>query len=78
MCDDAHAPRIGRRTCLTRRHVEIRRGGREGESDEHSTGNEMTPSSKYDFKFKDYAPWVFRSLREHFHVEPSDYLVTLR
>jgi len=40
-----------------------------------STGNEMTPSSKYDFKFKDYAPWVFRSLRKHFHIDASDYLV---
>lgn len=37
----------------------------------------MTPSSKYDFKFKDYAPWVFRSLREHFHIDASDYLVQL-
>ncbi|KAF9427105.1 Phosphatidylinositol-4-phosphate 5-kinase, partial [Podila epigama] len=38
------------------------------------TGNELTPSSKYDFKFKDYAPWVFRHLREDFHIDASDYL----
>ncbi|KAG0376155.1 Phosphatidylinositol-4-phosphate 5-kinase, partial [Mortierella sp. AD032] len=38
------------------------------------TGNELTPSSKYDFKFKDYAPWVFRNLREDFHIDASDYL----
>ncbi|KAF9290047.1 Phosphatidylinositol-4-phosphate 5-kinase [Linnemannia elongata] len=41
------------------------------------TGNELTPSSKYDFKFKDYAPWVFRNLREDFHIDASDYLVSL-
>jgi hypothetical protein len=38
-------------------------------------GNELTPSSKYDFKFKDYAPWVFRYIREHFKIEAADYLV---
>ncbi|KAL2919859.1 Phosphatidylinositol-4-phosphate 5-kinase [Polyrhizophydium stewartii] len=41
------------------------------------TGNEMTPSSKYDFKFKDYAPWVFRRIRECFHVDPAEYLLSL-
>ncbi|KAK2461138.1 hypothetical protein APHAL10511_006665 [Amanita phalloides] len=41
-------------------------------------GNELTPSAKYDFKFKDYAPWVFRSLREDiFHLDPADYLLSL-
>jgi 1-phosphatidylinositol-4-phosphate 5-kinase len=44
----------------------------------HSIGNELTPSAKYDFKFKDYAPWVFRELREdYFRIDPSDYLVSL-
>lgn len=38
-------------------------------------GGELTPGAKYDFKFKDYAPWVFRSLREKFGVDPADYLV---
>ena len=38
-------------------------------------GNELTPSSRYDFKFKDYAPWVFRYIREHFKIEAADYLV---
>ena len=43
-----------------------------------SLGNELTPSVKYDFKFKDYAPWVFRSLREQsFHLDPADYLLSL-
>ena len=38
-------------------------------------GNELTPSAKYDFKFKDYALWVVRKLHEEdFHVEPVDYL----
>jgi 1-phosphatidylinositol-4-phosphate 5-kinase len=38
----------------------------------------LTPSAKYDFKFKDYAPWVFRELREdHFHLDPADYLLSL-
>ena len=41
------------------------------------TGNELTPSAKYDFKFKDYAPWVFRHLRAKFGRDPADYLVSL-
>ncbi|PLB51686.1 SAICAR synthase-like protein [Aspergillus steynii IBT 23096] len=41
------------------------------------TGNELTPSAKYDFKFKDYAPWVFRSLRNKFRIDPADYLMSL-
>ncbi|CAD6504878.1 BgTH12-00379 [Blumeria graminis f. sp. triticale] len=41
------------------------------------TGNELTPSAKYDFKFKDYAPWVFRYLRAKFKLDPADYLVSL-
>ncbi|KAI3644450.1 hypothetical protein MP228_010614 [Amoeboaphelidium protococcarum] len=40
-------------------------------------GNELTPSSKYDFKFKDYAPWVFRRIRELFKIEAADYLISL-
>jgi hypothetical protein len=44
----------------------------------HSVGNELTPSARYDFKFKDYAPWIFRELRdEHFHLDPADYLLSL-
>lgn len=43
----------------------------------HRTGNELTPSAKYDFKFKDYAPWVFRSLRAKFKLDPADYLMSL-
>ena len=39
------------------------------------TGSEDTPSSRYDFKFKDYAPWVFRALREQFSIDAADYLV---
>lgn len=42
-----------------------------------STGNELTPSAKYDFKFKDYAPEVFRELRHIFRLDPADYLVSL-
>ncbi|KAI8913415.1 hypothetical protein EDD86DRAFT_268912, partial [Gorgonomyces haynaldii] len=42
-----------------------------------ATGNELTPKSKYDFKFKDYAPWVFRKIREYFHVDSSEYLLSL-
>jgi 1-phosphatidylinositol-4-phosphate 5-kinase len=41
-------------------------------------GNELIPSAKYDFKFKDYAPSVFRELREdYFRIDPSDYLMSL-
>ncbi|KAI9682752.1 MAG: Phosphatidylinositol-4-phosphate 5-kinase [Trizodia sp. TS-e1964] len=42
-----------------------------------STGNELTPSARYDFKFKDYAPWVFRHLRSKFMLDPADYLMSL-
>ncbi|CCH41548.1 1-phosphatidylinositol-4-phosphate 5-kinase [Wickerhamomyces ciferrii] len=41
------------------------------------SGNELTPSSKYDFKFKDYCPTVFRELRLLFGLDPADYLVSL-
>lgn len=37
----------------------------------------MVPSAKYDFKFKDYAPWVFRCLRGLFRLDPADYLMSL-
>ncbi|KAK3689638.1 hypothetical protein B0T22DRAFT_175697 [Podospora appendiculata] len=40
-------------------------------------GNELVPSAKYDFKFKDYAPWVFRHLRRLFRLDPADYLMSL-
>ena len=40
-------------------------------------GNELVPSAKYDFKFKDYAPWVFRRLRAIFGLDPADYLMSL-
>ncbi|KAJ4403190.1 Phosphatidylinositol-4-phosphate 5-kinase [Neurospora sp. IMI 360204] len=40
-------------------------------------GNELVPSAKYDFKFKDYAPWVFRHLRTRFGLDPADYLMSL-
>ncbi|KAJ3247460.1 Phosphatidylinositol-4-phosphate 5-kinase [Chytriomyces hyalinus] len=41
------------------------------------TGNEMAPTSRYDFKFKDYAPWIFRLIRGCFKVDPSEYLISL-
>lgn len=40
-------------------------------------GNELTPSSKYDFKFKDYCPEVFRELRAVFGIDPADYLISI-
>lgn len=40
-------------------------------------GSELTPSSKYDFKFKDYCPEVFRELRQIFGIDPADYLVSI-
>ena len=40
-------------------------------------GNELTPSSQYAFKFKDYCPEVFRELRAKFGLDPADYLVSL-
>lgn len=40
-------------------------------------GSELTPSSKYDFKFKDYCPEVFRELRSLFGIDPADYLISI-
>ncbi|CAN3356110.1 phosphatidylinositol 4-phosphate 5-kinase Mss4p [Diutina catenulata] len=40
-------------------------------------GNAMAPGAKYDFKFKDYAPSVFRELRGLFGLDPADYLVSV-
>lgn len=40
-------------------------------------GSELTPSSKYDFKFKDYCPEVFREMRSMFGLDPADYLVSI-
>jgi len=40
-------------------------------------GGAKTPFSKYEFKFKDYAPEVFRHLRSVFHVDQADYLLSL-
>lgn len=40
-------------------------------------GGELTPSSKYDFKFKDYCPEVFRELRTLFGIDPADYLISV-
>ncbi|KAI8820749.1 uncharacterized protein EV422DRAFT_496571 [Fimicolochytrium jonesii] len=40
-------------------------------------GSEVTPSSRYDFKFKDYAPWVFRCIRDAFNVDPAEYLLSV-
>lgn len=38
-------------------------------------GTTSTPVSKYDFKFKDYSPWIFRKLRSFFGIDAADYLV---
>lgn len=43
----------------------------------NSDGSELTPSSKYDFKFKDYCPEVFRELRTMFGIDPADYLMSI-
>jgi len=39
--------------------------------------NELMPSSEYYYKFKDYAPWVFRSIREICKIDTADYLMSL-
>ncbi|KAI7873257.1 uncharacterized protein EV154DRAFT_431013 [Mucor mucedo] len=41
------------------------------------SGNELTPGVMYDFKFKDYCPWVFRHLRQSFHIDAADYMMSL-
>jgi len=39
--------------------------------------NELLPSSEYYYKFKDYAPWVFRSIRDMCKIDTADYLMSL-
>lgn len=40
-------------------------------------GNTQAPPTKYEFKFKDYAPEVFRDLRSMFNINQADYLMSL-
>ncbi|KAJ3077690.1 Phosphatidylinositol-4-phosphate 5-kinase, partial [Quaeritorhiza haematococci] len=40
-------------------------------------GTDKTPPSRYDFEFKDYAPWVFRMIRESFGITTEEYLKSL-
>jgi len=44
---------------------------------QNSNNNELMPSSSYYYKFKDYAPWVFRSIREICKIDTADYLVKI-
>ncbi|KAI0726501.1 SAICAR synthase-like protein [Fomitopsis betulina] len=74
----------GIRTSVSRCQAKIRRPLAQDDYDAANkysfdiVGNELTPSARYDFKFKDYAPWVFRELREDFFLlDPADYLVSL-
>ncbi|ORX54791.1 SAICAR synthase-like protein [Piromyces finnis] len=39
--------------------------------------NELLPSSKYYYKFKDYAPRVFKSIREICKISSEEYLISL-
>ncbi|ORX47297.1 hypothetical protein BCR36DRAFT_584805 [Piromyces finnis] len=39
--------------------------------------NELMPSSEYYYKFKDYAPLVFRSIREICKIDTTEYLMSL-
>lgn len=41
------------------------------------SGTAGAASAKHVFKFKDYAPWVFRHLRDLFRLDPADYLMSL-
>ena len=73
----------GIRFTVSRTHAKIDRDLTDSDFDARHkfsfdiTGNELTPSAKYDFKFKDYAPWVFRHLRARFQIDPADYLMSL-
>ena len=73
----------GIRFCVSRIHAKMDRDLTDADfrqSQKYSfdiTGSELTPSAKYDFKFKDYAPWVFRHIREAFKIDPAEYLVSL-
>ncbi|KAJ3372905.1 Phosphatidylinositol-4-phosphate 5-kinase [Allomyces arbusculus] len=42
-----------------------------------ATGAELDPSQRYDFKFKDYCPMVFRKIRTAFSLRGADYLSSL-
>lgn len=41
-------------------------------------GSKMTPTHQSgDFRWKDYCPMVFRRLRDHFQVDPADYMLAI-
>jgi hypothetical protein len=73
----------GIRTCVSRTQARIGRDLVDSDFDSKhkfsfdALGTELTPAAKYDFKFKDYAPWVFRHLRNKFGIDPGDYLMSL-
>ncbi|KAI5950065.1 hypothetical protein KGF57_004410 [Candida theae] len=37
----------------------------------------ITPASNYDFRFYDYAPQVFRWLRDQFNIDQANYLISI-
>ncbi|KAL7751144.1 Phosphatidylinositol-4-phosphate 5-kinase [Sorochytrium milnesiophthora] len=41
------------------------------------TGAELESSERYDFKFKDYAPYAFRKIRVSFGISSAEYLNSL-
>jgi hypothetical protein len=56
-------------------YIRLKQNNNGNNNNKYRTGNELTPGVMYDFKFKDYAPWVFRYLREKFHIDAADYMV---
>ena len=48
------------------------------EGDFLARGSAETPGhNHHDFRFKDYAPLVFRQIRERFGIEAPDYMLSL-
>lgn len=41
-------------------------------------GNSQAPPTKYEFKFKDYSPEVFRDLRSMFGISQAEYLMSFQ
>eukprot|EP01086_Lenisia_limosa_P012907 TRINITY_DN41574_c0_g1_i1.p1 TRINITY_DN41574_c0_g1~~TRINITY_DN41574_c0_g1_i1.p1 ORF type:complete len:644 (+),score=184.52 TRINITY_DN41574_c0_g1_i1:142-2073(+) len=62
--------------------------GREVETEDFKTKNKLSfnrtggsrvtvATKKYDFKFKDYMPIIFKKLRERFGLDAADYMISL-
>eukprot|EP00965_Chrysotila_dentata_P108985 3600442-Pleurochrysis_carterae.AAC.2 len=69
---------VGKFASATCNHVGPQEFNQKWEGDFVGQGSPETPAHSHaDFKFKDYAPLVFRQLRERFGITAQDYMLSL-